>query len=449
MSDLSELRKAALEIFAEALRAVDARAAMREAVSLEGPILGTLEKEFHFSSRPIYVVSIGKAALQMSLGLNDAIGEKISQGIITAPPQPAEHLLASRWQSFHGGHPLPNEASLAAAQAVFDLIDRANAEAALVIFLISGGGSAMIEWPINEQITLADLRKANQLLVTCGASIREINAVRSAMSAVKGGELAKRATLSNSVTFIVSDTNPGDEACVASGPTLSPSPNAPEPLEVIAHYRLEESLPSSILRAIDAGKDATPQPGPQESPPYFVLLDNRSAIEAATRKAGTLGFFTELAQDISEQPIGEGCDLLLSRLSSLGKNSETKTRGVCLISGGEFSCPVSGKGIGGRNLETVLRCAVKLAEGEEQAHHHTVVLSAGSDGIDGNSPSAGAIADESSVHRARLRGLDPRSFLARSDSYSFFEQLNDAITTGPTGTNVRDIRILLRSGSGT
>ena len=448
MAHLNALRSAALEIFADALRAVDARTATRKAVSLEGPILGIPGKDLSFSS-PIYVVSIGKAAQQMALGLNDALGEKISHGIITAPPQLTEHSFSSHWQIFNGGHPLPNEASLAAAQAVFNLIDRANAEAALVIFLVSGGGSAMIEWPVNEEITLVDLRQANRLLVECGASISEINAVRRAFSAVKGGALARRALQAKIVTFIISDTNPGDEANVASGPTLSPSRNSPDPLDVITSYRLEKWLPSAILRTIHAGQDATRQLPTQEQHPYHVLLDNRTAIKAAVQKARTLEFFTELAQDISEQPIAEGCVLLLSRVSSLWENSETNTNGVCLISGGEFSCPVRGEGRGGRNLETVLRCAIELDQDNQSLRHHTVVLSAGTDGIDGNSPVAGAIADDTTIARARSFGLEARTFLDTSDSYSFFSELEDAIITGPTGTNVRDIRVVLRSASNT
>ncbi len=441
MAHLSTLRNAALEIFADALRAVDARAATRQAVVI-------LEKDPSFSS-PIYVVSIGKAALQMALGLNDVLGKKIRHGIITAPPQITEHLFGSHWQIFNGGHPLPNEASLAAAQAIFNLINRANAEAALVIFLVSGGGSAMIEWPVNEEITLVDLRTANRVLVECGASINEINAVRRAFSAVKGGALARRALEARTITFIISDTNPGDEANVASGPTLSPSRNSPDPLDVITHYRLENSLPPPILGTIHAGQEAIRQLPKQESHPYHVLLDNSTAIKAAEQKARTVGFFTELAQDISEQPIAEGCVLLLSRVTSLWENSETNTNGVCLISGGEFSCPVRGEGRGGRNLETVLRCAIEMDQEKQGLSHHTVVLSAGTDGIDGNSPVAGAIADDTTIARARSFGLEARTFLDRSDSYSFLAELEDAIKTGPTGTNVRDIRIVLRSGTKT
>jgi len=307
----------------------------------------------------------------------------------------------------------------------------------------------MIEWPVNEEITLVDLRKANRVLVECGASISEINAVRRAFSAVKGGALARRALQAKTATFIISDTNSGDEANVASGPTLSPSRNSPDPLDVMTRYRLEESLPSAILRTIRTGQDATRQLATQESHPYHVLLDNRTAIKAAVQKARTLEFFTELAQDISEQPIAEGCVLLLSRVTSLWENSETNTNGVCLISGGEFSCPVRGEGRGGRNLETVLRCAIELDQDNQNLRHHTVVLSAGTDGIDGNSPVAGAIADDTTIARARSFGLEARTFLDTSDSYSFFSELEDAIITGPTGTNVRDIRVVLRSGSDT
>jgi glycerate-2-kinase len=167
--------------------------------------------------------------------------------------------------------------------------------------------------------------------------------------------------------------------------------------------------------------------------PLLVLLDNNTAITAARDKATALGFSCTMLNDVREQPIAEGCELLLSSLMS----SPTE----CIISGGEFSCPVRGDGRGGRNLETALRCAVGLA-GKSP---HLVVLSAGTDGIDGNSPAAGAVADETTIQRAGDLGLDANQYLARSDSYSFFESLGDLLVTGPTGTNVRDLRILLRS----
>jgi len=384
-------------IFDHALSAVDPRQAVKN-VHLDLP------------SGPIYSIAIGKAAKSMARGLEDALGDKLTAPVLIAM----------------GGHPLPDENSLAAAQAAFALLDRANAERATVVFLVSGGGSAMIEWPVSDEISLADLRAANQTVISCGARIAEVNAVRRAFSAVKGGKLTRRAQNATTFTLIVSDTNPGDEASVASGPTLNPPPDSPRAIDVVDHYHLE--LPGSIMKAIREEKSSTATVNGS----HLVLLDNNTATTAARDKAIELGFSCETLNDICEQPIAEGCELLLSRLRS----SATE----CLISGGEFSCPVRGDGRGGRNLETVLRCAIGLTN-----RPHCVVLSGGTDGIDGNSPAAGAIADETTIQRAQHLGLDANQYLARSDSYNFFERLGDLILTGPTGTNVRDLRILLRA----
>jgi glycerate 2-kinase len=410
-----DLHQIARAIFDHALRAVAPRPAVKDALH-----------SLNLTS-PIYSIAIGKAASSMALGLEDALDGKLSAGVMVSTSQHK----SKRWQSFIGGHPLPNEASLAAAQAAFALLDRANAEAAVVIFLISGGGSAMIEWPVSNEITLADLRTANQDLVSCGARIAEINSVRRAFSAVKGGGLARRAPKAQKLTLIVSDTNPGDEASVASGPTLDAPPDALKAIEVVEHYHLDSVLPKSITKVL---RDAE-APAGKASGSHLVLLDNDTAIDAARSKALELGFICETRADICEQPIQDGCDLLLSTLSS--------QQPFCAISGGEFSCPVRGDGRGGRNLETALRCAIAL----DKQQNHIVVLSAGTDGIDGNSPAAGAIADETTLARARKLNLDAAEYLARSDSYTFFEQLNDLIITGPTGTNVRDLRIVLTGGT--
>jgi hydroxypyruvate reductase len=407
--DLHELHRHARTIFDHALTSVDPRPKVKEALS-----------QLKISS-PIYSIAIGKAATSMALGLDDALGNKLSAGVIVST---SLHQSA-RWQSFIGGHPLPNEASITAARAAFELLDRANNEQGTVLFLISGGGSAMIEWPISDDVSLDDLRSANQTLVSCGASISEINSVRRAFSAVKGGGLARRAPHAQMFTLIVSDTNPGDEASVASGPTLNPPADAPNALEVVEHYHLETVLPESIMKAVHGA-----QRSPAITGSHIVLLDNRSAIDAAANKARELGYTSAILDHIREQPIEEGCELLLQ-----------DARDGCAISGGEFSCPVRGDGRGGRNLETALRCAINLKD----QNSHLVILCAGTDGIDGNSPAAGALADETTLQRARNLNLPPTRYLARSDSYTFFEQLNDLIITGPTGTNVRDLRILLKS----
>jgi hydroxypyruvate reductase len=395
-------RKSVAAIFDYALSSVDPRQAVKN-LQLDLP------------AGPIYSIAIGKAATSMARGLEEALGDKLTAPVLIAV----------------GGHPLPDENSLAAARAAFALLDHANAEAASVIFLISGGGSAMIEWPVSDEISLSDLQAANRTLISCGASIAEVNAVRRAFSAVKGGGLARRAPRAKTFTLIVSDTNPGDEANVASGPTLSPPSDSPKAIDVVAHYHLENLLPPSIMKAVRKQKSTTSVNGPHQ-----LLLDNHAALIAACDKAGELGYSCTVLTNICEQPIAEGCELLLSNLL----NPATE----CAVSGGEFACPVRGDGRGGRNLETALRCAMGLSNHSGNSPRF-VVLSAGTDGIDGNSPAAGAIADETTVQRARNLGLDPAQYLARSDSYSFFERLNDLIVTGPTGTNVRDLRILLRA----
>jgi glycerate 2-kinase len=411
---LSELHRQARAIFNSALASVDPRKAVREALS-------------EISSPSIYSIAIGKAATSMALGLDDALSDRLTAGIVVS----STIHNSSRWQTFIGGHPLPDNNSLAAARAAFSLLDQANNEQATIVFLISGGGSAMIEWPISHDISLADLQKANQVLISCGAHIAEINSVRRAFSAVKGGGLARRAPHANILTLIVSDTNPGDEASVASGPTLAPPADAPSAIEVIQKYQLENLLPASIINAV---RSASPS-NTSINGPHLVLLDNHTAIDAAVKKARDLNFVTTILNEVSEQPIQEGCDLLLSKAPNAN---------YCAISGGEFSCPVRGDGRGGRNLETALRCAIQLDD-QKPSDLHIVVLSAGTDGIDGNSPAAGAIADETTITRARNLGLDPNHYLARSDSHTFFEQLNDLIGTGPTGANVRDLRIVLRT----
>jgi glycerate 2-kinase len=427
LDQLIQLRQAARDIFNAALRAVHAREVTHRAV---GRLVTKLDR-----TTPIYALSIGKAALPMALALEETLGGQIKQGILTSTEHSLQ-LQSNKWQRFAGGHPLPTEESLQAAQAALQLLEKADAERAVVVFLVSGGGSAMIEWPTNPEITLRDLQAANRILVSCGATITEINAVRRAFSAVKGGKLANRAPDAQLVTLIISDTNPGDEASVASGPSLLPNSDAPSASDIVKKYQLDDQLPASILGAIQQTSEPITRSG--TSPSHFVIADNKTAIDAALIQAASLGFRPLVAEDISEQPIAEGCEQVLRRISS-------EKSPACLISGGEFSCPVRGEGRGGRNLETALRCAIQLDQ--SSANQHTVVLSGGTDGVDGNSPAAGAFADETTLTRARAIGLDAFDFLERSDSYGFFEKLGDAIITGPTETNVRDLRVVLKIDS--
>ncbi|HSE30104.1 MAG TPA: DUF4147 domain-containing protein [Pyrinomonadaceae bacterium] len=427
----ADLRSAALDIFQHVLRAVDARAAVRRAVSIDGSTVRVFNDEFRLAERPIYVVAAGKAARSMSLGLNDVLGQKIARAVVSTTRSADTPSLPSNHTLFYGGHPLPNQESFGAADAAFELLSEANQKNAFVIFLISGGASAMIESPVSNEITLENLREANQQLITCGASISEINSVRRSFSAVKGGGLATPLLDGDYITLIVSDTNVGDERSVGSGPTLPADVDATDPLEMLERYGLSRTLPLSIVEAI---RDRRVESVVRVAPSY-TLLDNDVAQQAAAERATQLGFQAFRAVDIVEQDVVEGATQLIDSALKLNVHNSA------LISGGEFSCVVRGNGRGGRNLETALRCAVKLEEVRPKTE--VVVLSAGTDGIDGSSFAAGAIADEATLARARELELDPIDFLARSDSHAFFEALGDLIVTGPTGTNVRDVRIVL------
>ena len=454
LTDQLSLPDAARQIFETALPGVAADAAVRRAVQLDGNSLSVVDTEIDLAAHRsrLYAVAFGKAAPAMAAALEATIGKWITAGLISGPLIAKHHgdaarpLPPERWQFFAGGHPLPNQQSLSAALACFKLLKRADEERAIVLFLISGGGSAMVDWPLVSQMTLADLIEANRLLVSCGASIAEINSVRRAFSAVKGGRLAARAPSATQITLIISDTNPGDEASVASGPTIDPPENAPEARAVVERYETLANLPQSVLKAIyNPVPPAEIRPADGPPPRHYVLLDNHTALEATAATARRCGYPTEIAFDIVEPKIEEGCKLLLSRLEALRSQTAERREPVCLISGGEFLCPVQGKGVGGRNAETVMRCAIEIDKQNRQLSQakQIAVLSAGTDGIDGNSPAAGAIADETTIKRARLLSLDAQSFLETSDAFSFFNKLGDALVTGATGTNVRDVRILL------
>lgn len=444
MSNLIQLRKAAREVFEETLRDIDAGSAVKREVSRQGSRLIIRDVSLDLTERKVYSIAIGKAASPMAQVLENCLGASFTAGIVSGPAQRQTVTISDRWQVFEGGHPQPNEDSLLAGNAAIALLERANQENALVIFLISGGGSAMLESPASPDSALSALRRANTVLVGSGASIGEINAVRRAFSAIKGGRLAARAANCDQITLIISDVPAGQEWNVASGPTTSPPPDSPKAREVVEKYQLRSQLRDSILRAIDSDPIA-PSDDSSKLRVHFVLLSNDDALEAAASAALRRGYRTEFARTITDERIESGCEKLLLRLVDL-RSSAARTIGadVCLISSGEFSCPVKGDGLGGRNLETALRLAIKA---NEDGVTDFAALCAGTDGIDGNSPAAGALVDSTTIERAHKIGLDPKDFLYRSDAYSFFVALGDVITTGPTGTNVRDLRILLQSSA--
>ncbi|MEO6390664.1 MAG: DUF4147 domain-containing protein [Pyrinomonadaceae bacterium] len=435
-------RLAARRIFDAALAAVEPAHAVRSAVrEVDGQLLvagQTIDR-----SKKIYGVAFGKAAFVMAQGLERALGSSLISGIAVGPEEAssegagkAQTDLSPKWRFLHGGHPLPDYASRHAGRAVIDFLRLMDATDAVIIFLISGGGSALMEWPIDPRISEDDTCDLYQLLLHSGAPIHEMNVVRRAFSSIKGGGLLRFASKAQKLGLIVSDTNTGDEAAVSSGPTFVPISPESSALEILRRYGWLDQLPP-ILREF-AAAETVAEPRPQRPVHHQVLLDNGTALAAAAEEARRLGFRVELAPDICEQEIAAGCPLLVERFGSFSAREP-----ICFLSGGEFGCRVHGKGIGGRNAETALRLVQLYAELDPRSRGLFTILCAGTDGIDGNSPAAGAIIDESSIDRADRAGLNAEEFLARSDSHTYFSKLTDVVMTGPTGTNVRDLRILL------
>ncbi len=389
----------------------------------------------------IWVVSFGKAAWPMFHALVEALGEEFrpTRGVVASNTPPEK--VFDGFMALQAPHPYPDVRSQNAAEKILQLCKDSD-EKTLLFFLVSGGGSAMVESPLDKSVTMDDLTELNRVLVRCGASIDEMNAVRKHLSAAKGGRLAEAAAKAMKVTLLLSDVPEGRWATIASGPTL-PDPTTVETCyEVAARYHLGPRLPrlgDVGVRALIEGKKLkeTPKEGAAafQRASAHLLLSNRDAVEACRSAASARGFAVEVESKPDDWPVPEAADFLLARLEELKKKNEGKP--VCLISGGELSSPVTGDGRGGRNQAFVLDCVAKIA-GREVA-----VLSAGTDGVDGNSPAAGAVADGETVFRARKLGLEPAAFARRSDSYSLFEALADALVTGPTGNNLRDVRILL------
>jgi len=434
MTDLKSLARKMLD---ETLAAVDVRRAVCAAIERHGSRIAIEGGEVdlaEFSS--LRVVAFGKAAAGMAEGLAEVLAPEYKfEGILVVPSLPPRPIPGLKL--FVAGHPMPNEESFAAARAIFDLLGRANGRT-LVFFLLSGGGSALVELPLDPAVSLDDMRELHRALVTCGGSIDEINFVRKHLSAVKGGRLAAAAPNATKLTLAITDVPAGRESALASGPTLPDPSTAEDAYRVVEKYGLVDRLPAS-LRHVFAERELaeTPKAGdPAFARSRFLLvLDHHRLFHQAHRAAESHGFTTLCDNSTDDWPLDRAADFLLDLLAR--HKQANPDRPVAVIADGEVLCRVTGDGMGGRNSAFALYAAQKIAG------RPIAVLSAGTDGIDGSSPAAGSVADGTTLDRARAAGLDPEDFFRRSDSYSFFARLGDAIHSGPTGNNLRDLRLLL------
>jgi glycerate 2-kinase len=434
---MAELKLLARRIFQETISAIDISEAMQRKLRREGTVLRFEDATVDLRAfTRVCVTAIGKAAHAMAEGLKSLLGvDFVFTGIVSAPTPPAHEIAGLKY--FVGGHPTPDEQSWKAAEAILSLLKDCD-EKTVVFFLLSGGGSALVELPLDARQTLEDVRQLHRALVTCGAPIDAMNTIRKHLSAVKGGRLAAAAGRATKVTLAVSDVPVGKESALASGPTLPDPTTIADVQRVIEQFSLREKLPPATLRWLDEGEmPETPNEGDAafRNAHFSLLLGLDDLFHPAHHATEAKGFVACCDNSTDDWPVEKAAQYLLAQLEELRKANPG--RRVALIADGEVSSPVRGKGIGGRNAAFVLACVKKIA-GKKIA-----VLSAGTDGVDGNSPAAGAVADGETLERGRAIGLNAAYMFRESDSYSYFARLGDTIVTGPTGNNLRDLRILL------
>jgi glycerate 2-kinase len=432
------MKQTAEHVFRHTLAAIDISAALGRKLDRRGSLIsagGSSDTDLR-GFREIVAIAFGKAALAMARGLHEILTPEFPpDGILVAPAPPSSAL--SGWKTFVGGHPLPTAESFAAGEAILERLARCD-DKTLVFFLISGGGSSLVEQPLDPGVTLADFQQLHSALVSCGAPIEEINVVRKHLSATKGGRLATAAAHSMKITFAISDVPDGHESALASGPTVADPTTVDDTERIVRKHGLLAKLPDSLRGMIERrGLRETPKGGDAAfaRARFEILLREHDLMHAAHHCCEAEGFTCLVDTETDSWPLEKAAEHLLAQLEILKK--ENPRRRVAIFAGGEVSSPVTGDGVGGRNSAFVLACVPKIA-GKKIA-----VLSAGTDGVDGNSPAAGAVADGESLARARATGMDAGDFLRRCDAHGFFARLGDAVVTGPTGNNLRDLRILL------
>jgi len=433
-NSLPELRAAAHKIFDHALAECSIPRAFARSVAFSDSILDIDGDRYDLSTYSrVVLISIGKAGHTMPQALGRIAPIPLG-GIVSCPVAPDDPVADLIY--FAGGHPMPNEESLRAGEAILTLLHSLPPNS-LVLFCISGGASAIAEFPLDPSLTLSDIIAVNRALVHSGAPIAKINAIRKHLSAIKGGRMAQAAAPATQISLLVSDVPDGSLDALASSPTMPDTSTVADCYAIAEGYNLMPQLPERVRAVFEQQVlKETPKRGDAAfaRSQFVTLLSNQTAVNAAAELATSLGFFVAIDNSCDDWDYATAADHLLKELRGLGRQHDR----VCLISGGEVTVKVeSHSGTGGRNQQFALYCAEQI-RGESIA-----VLSAGSDGVDGNSPAAGALIDGTTVARANYAGHDPSQALARFDAFPLLDAIGDALVTGPTGNNVRDLRLLL------
>ena len=440
MKSVFALRQDAREIFNVALTAADAAKAVSRHLRVESEAIDVDGRLYALRSyRKIFVVGAGKGSPQMCRALAESMGDWLYGGIIIAKYGYAVPL--KKIAIVEAGHPIPDENGLRATEQIVDLLRQTTGED-LVINLISGGGSALLCSPA-DGVSFREKQEITRLLLRCGAPIGEINAIRKHISKVKGGRLARLAYPSTLISLILSDVVGDSISAIASGPTAPDPSTFSECQAILDRYKLRGKKSRSIARLIDKGSAGEIEETPKPGDPIFnnvlnvVIGSNRIAVIAAKEMAESLGYSVKLIDDLAE---GEATELAVAHAAIAKEiyHAGTFRRPACLISGGEATVTLGGDGLGGRNQEFALATALEIA-----GLDGIVALIGGTDGTDGSTEAAGGIVDGGTVRRGKTQGLDVRDYLSRNDSYHFLKATDDLLVTGPTFTNVMDLRVFI------
>ena len=451
------LLSTAEKIYGAALEAVEPRTLVQKNISRNGDRLIVQGKSFSLTSyRRIFLVAVGKAAPYLAREVSAYLKDKLTQGIVLCPP--GENLRLKKLTCLPAAHPLPDARSILAARKILRLARLAD-DRDLFLVLLSGGGSAQVTFPL-PGVTLGEKRLITESLLKAGASIKELNAVRKHLSAIKGGRLARAAFPATVVNLVVSDVIGNDLETIASGPTQPDSSTYPGAKGVLEKYGLWESAPRGVKEAIRRGIEGKIEETLKPKDPIFkrvqsfILGDNHVALEAARAEASDLGFNSRIIKEGDSGEARTAAKKYLVILDRLTRPPGSNADSLCLVAGGELTVTVRGPGKGGRNQEFILACLCQLGKkGKDYLSYKFnsfykdwLFLSLGTDGVDGPTDAAGAWIDPSILERIRELSLEPQEFLGGNNSYGFFERAGGMIKTGPTKTNVMDIRIFLFRG---
>ncbi|MBN2146424.1 MAG: DUF4147 domain-containing protein [Anaerolineales bacterium] len=422
--------EAVARILSAALQAVDPGNAVSRYVQRVGNTLMVNGHPYPLENTgPIRVLGLGKAAQGMAEALVERLNGFPCQGLLIPKHPPAQAL--SNFAVFPGGHPLPDQRSLLAAQQAARFVSGLP-EDALLLCLISGGGSALMASPL-PGVSLADLQALTALLLQCGARIDEINALRRRLDQLKGGRLAKLSAPARVISLILSDVVDNPLEAIASGPTAPDPTSCADAMEILEKYSIREQAPQSVLAALETAAE-TPKPGD----PLFarvqnlVVGSNVQAVQAAVRQAQTEGF---TARSLGSHWQGEA-RLVAAELSRILK-SAADPRPFCLVAGGETTVTLQGSGRGGRNQELALAAVQELA-----GLPNIMLVTLATDGEDGPTDAAGAVITGETFQRGQRAGLHPAAYLSDNNAYAYFLALSDLLKPGPTGTNVNDLAFL-------